>query len=190
MRLTRVTAPTGAAISAADVKPLLSIEHPDDDVLIETFVGAVTDYLDGPAGILGRAIVSQEWLLELERWPDRLSLPLEPVTSVAVSWFDAADTETTLAATNYEIVSAPGSRVELVWTDGAVLPDLGARMFPVRVAITAGYADAASVPEGLRHVMSLLAAFWFDNRGSISSPAAVELPFGISAQLARYRVHL
>lgn len=194
MRLTRVTAPTEEAIDAAFVKTLLNIEPDFSETLvdarIDALIGAVTDYLDGPTGILGRAILQQTWLLELERWPDRLPLPVEPVSAVTVSWFDGVDSEATLPATDYEIVSTPASRPELVWTASAALPQLGPRMFPVRVEITAGAVNATAVPKSLREVMGLLAAHWYEHRAAVSGPAAVEMPFGISAMLARHRVML
>lgn len=190
MRLTLVTAPTEEAIDVAFVKTLLSIDHNDHDLRFAALIGAVTDYLDGPTGILGRAILQQTWLLELERWPDRLAIPVEPVSAVAVSWFDSDDAETALSATTYEIVSTPESRPELIWNDSAVLPQLGPRMFPVRVEITAGAVNAEAVPKSLREAMGLLAAHWYEHRAAVSSPAAVEMPFGISAMLARHRVLL
>ncbi|MBV6637395.1 MAG: head-tail connector protein [Mameliella sp.] len=191
MRLTRVTEPSEPAIGVDDVKAVLSLHHGDHDAMIEGLIGAVTRYLDGPGGILGRAIVHQVWRLELESWPDRIVLPVEPVASIEITWFDAEDVEQTLGVEAFEIIeSGPAARPVVAWNAGVTLPGLGARMFPVRVAITAGAADGASVDDGLRQAMSLLAAYWYENRGAVSAGQAQEIPFGISAMLARYRVML
>lgn len=195
MRLTRVTAPEIEAITLADVKAYLSILDDDEgrDGLISTMIGAVTDYLDGPSGILGRVICEQVWTLELASWPSEgQALPLEPLSAVAVSYIDADGDSQVLSADNYDLeglgdLGAGSARPELTWADGATLPDLGTALYPVKFTMTGGAATADAVPKGLRTPMIMLAGHWVDNRPAVVAGGMSEVPLTISALLARYR---
>ena len=190
MRLTQITPPTADAITLEEVKDYLQVDHDDQDALLTSLIGAVSSYLDGPAGILGRAILSQMWRLELASWPDRVALPVEPVSSVSVSWLDADGDESTLSPSSYQLVTAPGAQPVIEWERDLTLPQLGVQMYPVRVEITAGAADAASVEAGLKTAMIMLAAHWFEHRSVVVPQASTEIPLAISALLSRYRRHL
>lgn len=195
MRLTRVTAPVGEAITVGDVKAYLSILDSDaeQDGLIEMLIGAVTDYLDGPSGILGRVICEQVWTLELASWPvGGLALPIEPLSTVAINYVDAEGDSQTLDAEAYDLEGLGGlgessARPALSWAEGVVLPELGPALYPVSIALTGGAGTASAVPRGLRTAMIMLAGHWFDNRGHVVSQTAAEMPLGISALVARYR---
>ena len=187
MRLTRTTAPVEKAITVDQVKSYCGVDHAFHDAMIATLIGAVSKYLDGPSGILGRAILQQTWLLELESWPSRIHLPLEPVSSVAVSWLDAEGVEAILDASSYQLVAGPAVQPFIEWEADAALPQLSGQMYPVRVVIAAGAADAASVDDGLKQAMIMLAGHWYDHREAVVAQATSELPLGISALLARYR---
>lgn len=193
MRLTQVTAPEVEAIGVDEVKEYLEIFHSDRDDLIGTLIGAVTSYLDGPSGILGRVICEQVWALELTQWPAvRLALPVEPLTSVVVSYIDAEGAEQTLPSSAYQVIGLGdlgqvSTRPELIWEANASLPPLGAGMFPVTVTMTGGAATAGAVPKGLRTAMIMLAGHWFDNRPAVTGASMSEVPMTISTLLARYR---
>ena len=45
-------------LTPADVKPMLHVEHDEDDELIEGHIATVVEGLDGPAGTLRRADTS------------------------------------------------------------------------------------------------------------------------------------
>lgn len=190
MRLTRTAAPVGHAITSTEVKAYCRVDSADEDTLIKSLIGAVHDYLDGPSGILGRAILQQTWRLELTAWPHRLLLPIEPVSAVAVSWLDAEGTATTLPADSYHLITSPSAQPVIVWKADAALPQLSGQLFPVRIDITAGEADAASVDDGLKTAMIMLAGHWYDHRAAVVSQGTAELPFALSSLLARYRRHL
>lgn len=190
MRLARTAAPVGHAITEGEVKAYCRVDSADDDTLIKSLIGAVHDYLDGPSGILGRAILQQTWRLELTAWPGRVLLPVEPVSSVAVSWLDAEGTETTLSADSYHLITAPSAQPVIVWKADAALPQLSGQPFPVRIDITAGAADAESVEDGLKTAMIMLVGHWYDHRAAVVPQGAAELPLALSALLSRYRRHL
>ena len=59
-----LTSAPAALISVADFKTHAHIDHSDEDPYIEGVVAAATAHLDGYAGALGRALVTQTWKIE------------------------------------------------------------------------------------------------------------------------------
>lgn len=190
MRLTRTVPPVGQAITLQQSRDKCRISTSDEDGELELLIEAVTDYLDGPAGILGRAIVTQTWLLELDSWPAMLTIPLEPVQSVTVEWLDAASLVTELDAANYVLDVVPAARTVLRWVDGAQLPVTGTQPHPVRVTIVAGFGDAAAVPAVLKKTMLRMVEHWHLGGLGTGQGGAMAWPLEVSAMLARWRVLL
>ena len=96
MRLTLITAPDTDAVELVSAKRQCRVDHNDDDAFIGSLIGAATQHLDAPHGILGRAVMPQIWLLELIAWQEAVVLPVEPVRSVLVTYIDASGDEQTL----------------------------------------------------------------------------------------------
>jgi len=193
MRLTLTTAAAELPVSVADAKKHCRVEEDDteDDLLIEGLIGAATGFLDGPSGILGRAIITQVWLLELPSFPTSICLPLEPVQSVEVSYLDGDGAEQDLAAETYELVPRPSRKTRMIQIDGSTLPALHSSSFPVRISMTAGFGAAADVPPDLLVAIKMLVAFWYEHREAlVPSNGLVGLPLPVSALLARWRILL
>ncbi len=191
MRLTRTFDPAELPISLEDAKLYCRVDHDDEDSLIESLIAAAVGYLDGPSGILGRAIIEQEWLLELDAWPNRLALPIEPVSSVTVQYLDKIGTATDVPENQLVIIDAPSARTVLEWVDGFQAPELSDTRYPVKITITAGFGAAADVTEGIKVAIKMMVGHWYDNRETVVLGMSVaELPMAVNALLARYRVML
>lgn len=187
MRLTQISAPAGLPVTVEDVRSFCRVPHNDEDWQLAALISAAYDLLDGPTGILGRAILSQTWRMELTGWPGAVILPIEPVVSVAVSWIDAADDEQDLDAGASWLVSNPGQPTVLNWNPNVVLPSLSLSVpYPVRIDMTCGYANAEAIPAAIRQAIRMMVAHWFDNR-AVAAPSMSEIPLSVSALLARYR---
>src|ERR1043165_9106345 len=62
--------------------------HPDDD-MIEAFITAARQHIDGKDGWLGRCLITQTWELVLDTFPDgEIRLPLSPVQEVVSIKYD------------------------------------------------------------------------------------------------------
>lgn len=186
MRLTRTVPPAVTAITLAQAKAQCRVDTDDENDDLELLIDAVTDYLDGPAGILGRAIITQTWLLELDFWPPALALPVEPVQSVAVTWLNEAGDATVMDPASYVLEVSPGARPVLRWVEGINLPVPGGQTYPIRFTIVAGFGAAADVPSSVKKAMLRLVEHWHIGQmaGNDSMPPQV------SALLARWRVLL
>jgi uncharacterized phiE125 gp8 family phage protein len=161
-----VTPPAEQPVSLAEAKAHLRVTSNDDDVLIGSLIKAATAKLDGYSGILGRALVTQTWAVDLDRFGDRLRLPLRPVQSVAtVQYYDTAGVQQTLAGAGYALLAdAIGSYVALA--PNAVWPGTYGRSDAVRVTFVAGYGNAAAVPEPIRVAILLAVQHLYALRNS------------------------
>lgn len=192
MRLTRTTEPNELPVDLAAAKLHCRVDSDVEDDVINGLIAAATEYLDGPAGVLGRALVSQEWLLELAAWPNGLTLPIEPVQSVSITYIDTDGVEQSLDAATFELVQPGASQpTHLVLTERAALPQLGSGLYPVKISITAGFGGAAAVPQGIQTAIYMLVAHWYEHRQPVVVGEAVsDVPMAVSALLARWRVVL
>jgi len=185
----RVMPPAETPVSLDEVKAHLKVEHTDDDTYLRALIQVVTDHLDGYSGILGRALVTQTWRMDLRRFPgDReLRLPLLPVQAIsAINYWDALNADQTLATSAYSLhINSFGPVI--LFSGGALWPGLYNRADAVRVTFVAGYGDAAAVPAPIKHAMLLMIGDLYANRGEKIRGDSVAEP-AIDALLAPYRV--
>lgn len=189
--LTLVAGPSQPLLSLAEAKQHVAIDHDDDDAMLESIVAAANGWMDGESGVLGRALITQTWRLTLSAPPRErsLRLPIPVVQSVSeITYYDETNTEQTLAASEYRLVSQPEyGVVELA--EGANWPNTYRRNDALSVEYVTGYGDtAADVPQAIRHAAALLAAFWYDNRGAATERSMSAMPMGVQALLANYRL--
>ncbi|NJL07380.1 MAG: hypothetical protein HC900_03295 [Methylacidiphilales bacterium] len=191
MRLIRITPPPTSPVSLQDAKDHLRIEHSDDDTLIDHYLQAAVQRLDGRDGFLGRALITQTWKLLLDGFPDAITVPLPPCQAVAeIAYVDAAGTVQTLAADAYQVFGlADAAPAGIVPAFGTAWPATRAMREAVSVTFRAGYGDsAADVPAPLRTAILQFAGTLYANRETVTADAVDELPDGALATLAEHRV--
>ncbi|MBU1567713.1 MAG: hypothetical protein KJ630_19075 [Proteobacteria bacterium] len=165
MALTLVTAaavlPVTVAEVEAQVRETLSTA---ESALVTTYIGAVT--AKGEA-ILKRSIITQTWKVELDDFPDSISLPMGPVQSVtSVTYLDDDGDRQTLAETVYQFVNDQDRpRIILAydqeWESCRVQPG------SIVVTYVAGYGLAVSVPAAIKAWILVNVATLYNNRESI-----------------------
>jgi uncharacterized phiE125 gp8 family phage protein len=193
MALVLVTAPPAEPVTVAEMKTHLRIDHSDHDTYIATLIAAAREHLDGPFGILGRAIVEQTWDYYLDAFPvlSSLRMPLPSLISVgSVKYYDTDQVLQTLDSADYTVdaVSAPGW---IVIGDGG-WPSTYDMINAVIVRFTAGWASdsasppdyGANVPETLKLAIKLMVAAQYGpsggNEGMEKAAMALALPHRLS----------
>ena len=96
MILKRIAAPAAEPVSLATAKAHLRVTHTAEDALIPLYISAAVSKLDGKDGLLGRAMITQDWQLSLDSCPcdGAIELPLPPLQEVTfVKYFDSDNAE-------------------------------------------------------------------------------------------------
>ncbi|CAM4040009.1 head-tail connector protein [Paracoccus yeei] len=171
MRLVLVSPPVAQPITLCEAKAQARVEHDDEDLLLQHYVDAATAWLDGPAGILGRCLVTQTWRAELATVTGHIRLPF-PDTVISSAVFTDAE--------GGELIH------ELALQDQhPLLRPISGFGRPAAITFTAGYGAPADVPAAIRQAMLLLVTQWYEHRQVTGTGTA--LPFAIEALLAPYR---
>ncbi|MGQ3674261.1 head-tail connector protein [Xanthobacter sp. TB0139] len=179
-----VTPPAQLPVSLEALKAALRIDHDDDDADLTALIGAATSYLDGRAGILGRALLMQTWQQDLPGWPRGgvIRLSLGPVRSVdSILYRDKSGAVQTLPPASYSspLVDDLGPFVRLRGS----LPDLAREDDAVSVQWVAGYGAPEDVPDNICRAIMLLVGHWYappSNGGGEGVPPAVRAMLGPS----------
>lgn len=183
----RTVAPAAPLLTAAEIKAQSRVDGPDDDAIVTAIASAIAATLDGYAGILGRALITQTWAQVFDGFSDMMRLPLAPVQSATVGYVDPDGQSQTLADAyrlHEDAVSPYLRRVE-----SAVLPAVATRDDAVTITMVCGYGStAASVPQDIIHAAKLMASHFFDHREAVGAMQFHELPMGARWLLERYRM--
>jgi len=197
MALTRITAPTVTPLTLTEVKRHLNVTTTDKDAMISLYLQAATDYVDGEWGFLGRALVTQTWLLTIDEFPDaEIKIPLPPLQSVtSVKYDDPDGVEQTVVSTDYYVDSAsePGWVVPVANVSWPTPLDA---VNAVRIEFVAGYDPStdsppdltANIPFNIKAGILLLTANMFEFRQENVEQAMASLPFGADRLLRRHKI--
>jgi uncharacterized phiE125 gp8 family phage protein len=180
------------APGAPAIAPVLSLEearlhlrvdaaggsHPDD-TLIQAYVQAATDELDGGDGWLGRALCTQQWLLTLDSFPaGAIKLPLPPLQTVdSIGYVSLDGAAQTLSPSAYRVLDwSDPARVEPVY--GTSWPATRGQADAVSITFTCGFGDPADVPELIRNYIRLRVGQSYENRELVAMGVTIaEIPF-------------
>lgn len=207
--------PEFTVVSLTRFKEHHNILHNDDDELIKGYISALTNYMDGATGLLGRAILTQQWEYRIEqfpggsfyaRWiafqgspvpqyssayPYGIDIPLPPLQSIDSFQYIDANTGslTDVNTSTYQLVEGgQNARSCLVPAYGQYWPQARDEPGAVRIKFTAGYEDDA-VPPVIKQAFNMILSHWYENRETIViEHGATELPYGARALLETKRI--
>lgn len=166
--LTRLAGPEQPAVSLAEAKLHLRVDHDVEDSLIERIIRAATERAEE---IQGRAFVTQTFRLGLPRFPRGrvIYLPRPPLQSVEqITYLDPAGEEQTLSPDTYRADpdAVPG---RVILRRGAAWPETADEPDAVRITYVAGYGDTgAAVPEETRAAILLFVGHLYESREAIT----------------------
>lgn len=192
-KLTYITRNTTQVLDLDTVKAHLREVSDDNDDLLTTYIGSVTDYIDGISGI-GLSLLTTQWRYSLDNFMQCIRLPIYPVQSVqSVEYRDTLNVWHTVDPSIYYVdLSRDPTRITLnyncFWPQ-IVLPPGS----PVRVNFTAGFGDApTSIPRDLKHAMLMIIEHWSLNRSAVvgidSRDSPQNTPMAAESILSKYRV--
>lgn len=180
-RLSIVTPPATPALSLVDAKAHLRVDHDDDDDLIEAMAAAAIAKIDGPDGT-GFCLMAQTWAVTLDRFHDRIRLPLRPVVSVSsVTYLDADGATQTVPSADYRLAISGGTGIVEI-KPNASWPSVGDFAHPITITFVAG----AGVPAALKAALMLIVGDLYANREAQTDRPLTANP-AVEALVAPYR---
>jgi uncharacterized phiE125 gp8 family phage protein len=184
MSLTLNTPPAEEPVTLAEAKAHLKVDGSDDDALIAALIAAARARAEWHSG---RAFVAQAWTYWLDAWPrfGPVEIPLPPLIGVTkVATYARDDSSSVLDAATYHVdcASAPG---RLALKNALSPPVVTLREIAgVEICFTAGYGDAAAVPQGVKQAILVTVADLYENRGDDDALVGARA----QALLAPYRI--
>ena len=164
MSLKLITAPSTDPVDLATAKAHCRVIGTSEDSLITLYSSAATGNLDGPNGVLGRALVTQTWEYVLDSFPsEAIQMPLPPLQSVtSVKYIDTNGVEQTLSNTRYTVDTSGDPGWVIVDADG--WPETMDTANAVTIRFVCGYGAAGLVPAPLRSAILLHIGDLYENR--------------------------
>ncbi len=184
-RLKRITAPA-SVVTVAEVKDHLRIDGTAEDALIQRYIDAAIDAIEGPYGI-GVLMGSQQWEYYQDCFTSIIRLPLYPVISINEIRYTAEDgTETILDPLVYQSDTA-SNPARITTGYNQVWPPVQSRALNgVTIQFTGGY---TATPEALRAAVIMWVTHMYEIRQPvIVGTNAAEVPMSVESILGRYRV--
>lgn len=188
--VTTITAPAAEPVSLAEALVHLRVDsapsgpHPEE-ALIAGHIAAARGYVEAATG---RALVTQTLEARWDAWEPVLQLPRSPAQSVtSVSYIDSTGATVALSADAYRAdLASEAPRITPAY--GTSWPSARCVTGAVAVRFVAGYGAAAAVPAPLRAAILLMITHLYETRGAATERALAEVPLGVTALLAPYRV--
>lgn len=182
LKLERVALPANP-ISLSIAKQHLRIDSTDEDELVDLYIRAAADTIEGPEGA-GIALNSQQWDLWLDCFPAEIKIPIGPLIQVdAITYTDTDGAEQTFASANYEVDALQGL-VRPV--EGQSWPTTDQVYNAIKVRFTAGY-SSGELPSDLQAALLLILGHLYREREESTTVALHELPMGAQSIINRYR---
>lgn len=189
MMLIELTGQSPAQLPLAGFKDHLRLgtgfaDDGSQDALAEGYLRAAISAIEAR---IGKAILTRDWRLTLERWrnPESHPLPIAPVGALlSVTLRDRADVPTLVDPGRYVLVQ--DMQRPRISGQGGLLPGIptGGR---VEIEFSAGFgATWPAVPADLAQAVFLLAAQYHERRHEGADAARV-MPFGVMALIERWR---
>lgn len=186
LTIVQTVAPSAEPISLPEAKAHVRQDQADDDGSLTALIVAARDWVEN---FTGRQLITATWRLSLDGFPRELRLPRPRLIDVSSLVYDASDgTETTLAPASYRIdADSEPARIQPAY--GESWPTTLCQSNAVRITYTAGYGNAAAVPQAIKQAMLLLISHWYEFREPVVQGAVQHLPLAVESLLRPYQSH-
>lgn len=179
-----VDEPETEPVTLEEAKLFLRVDIDDDDDLITSLITVARCYAEE---FTRRAFVTQTLAFDLDEWPsdDIIRLPRLPVESVdSITYLD----EDGDGFEFEDFVSDIYEGVVTLEADGSWPTETLYPLAPITVEFTAGYGEAAAVPEGLKTAIKIIVAQFYENREPVAvGTIASRIPMSVESLLWQYR---
>lgn len=180
-----ITGPASEPVSLVEAKAHLGVGISIDDTLITSLIKGAREQVEQE---LGRSLISQTWELALDCFLDEILLPMGDVIAItSVAYLDGSNVLQTLATNQYVLdnYSNP-ARVKAAYA--TQWPETYPEINAVKVRYTAGYANAAAVPETIKDWIKIRIGSMYEHREELIAGVPVAKVDYIDRLLDRYKL--
>lgn len=183
MGLKLITAPTSEPVSVAEAKAHLRVVGTDDDAYIGSLITAARQSAES---ITGRALMPQTWEFAVDEFKSEIRLNKPPFSAVSsIKYIDKDGVQQTLAEADYILDShSEPARVTSAYSKS--WPYARKQANSVLIRFTAGYADAAAVPQEIKNWMLLRVGMLYENRESVAAGMTLDEVPHVDRLLSNY----
>jgi uncharacterized phiE125 gp8 family phage protein len=186
MSLTRLSPPSPAPVSLAEVRAQCRIDADDEDALLMAYVRAATDWIEEQEGIV---LITSSWAYRLPAFPygyaPSISLPLRPLQSVTeIAYTDTNGVAQVLPTVDYTLVSSK------LWPAFGLSWPVTREPSDITITFTAGFGDDHNAaPAPIRQALMLLVTYWFEMRSAAIGEGGpvTHVPFSVRELLQPFR---
>lgn len=157
-------------VSLEEAKLQLRVDGSEFNSNITDLCDAISETLDGPDAMTGRALGDQTWEAVVCDLDGDIFIPVPGATAVdSISYFDTENAEQALTVATYfrQVVMDGGLLLEEI----IPAPDTYDRIDAATITISAG----GTVPKRIKQAALLILSRWFDNSDSDIPPGAKSL---------------
>lgn len=169
MDLYRAIAPTTTLISLAEFKAWAGIYHDVLDAAYTELIEAASQQIELDTNVQFRP---QTWVWTQEAWTPIYTLPVYPVSAVAITYYDQDNVLQTLSSTNFILV--PNQYEVRLYLD-----DTSTRVYDrpdaIQITMTCGY---STIPALAKACCRSLASHWDRNREATTERNLRDTPEG------------
>lgn len=165
---------------------------PPDAAYLDELIAAAVSRLDGPSGLLNRALITQSWEARYPAFCSEIVVPLARVRSVeSVKYLDTTGVERTLDPALYRVTGRLSDDCRIRPAIGKTWPATLRDREAVTIAFTSGFGDAPDdVPASIRHALLEMVATAYEHREAVISGSIFSsLPGAASAAVLDWKVY-
>jgi uncharacterized phiE125 gp8 family phage protein len=165
---------------------------PADAAYIDELIAAAVSRLDGPSGLLNRALITQSWEARYPGFCPEIVVPLARVQTVdSVKCLDASGVERTLDPSLYRVTGRLSDDCRIRPAIGKTWPATLRDREAVVVSFTSGFGDTSDdVPATIRHALLEMIATAYEHREAVISGSIFSsLPGAASAAVLDWKVY-
>lgn len=169
-------------LTLTEAKAQCRVTTTAEDTLITSYIVAAREWVEN---YTGHILVSRTITETFSAFGDYLTLRYRPVTALGDIDYTDADGEAAVYEAGILRTHAYPAKVYPPYgtTFPTIQTDTG-----ISVEYTAGYANAADVPQAFKQAMYLLIGHWYATRGGVSADSMEEVPLAVKSLCGPFRV--
>lgn len=182
-----ITPASGLAVTVDDAKVWASIDHDDDDDLIEALIAVATAHFEGFKGVLGVSLIDTLWLESFLEFQSEIRLKNYPVKSIeSITYLDPDGLEVVVDAHSYQL-SDDSFGYYVIFSDGLDIKTSHDWLDYLKIRYVAGFGESTDIPSPIITAIKMYVAELYERREAQSERFELRCNPMIEGLINQYR---